>query len=56
MREIEEVKGAVLAYDHFDNYDYKSEKDLLHAHKLLMGNLLNNAGVYRHSNVGIGGV
>ena len=55
MREIEEVKGAVLAYDHFDNYNYKSEKDLLHAHKLLMNNLLNNAGVYRQSNVGVGG-
>ncbi|QOR62929.1 Fic family protein [Sulfurovum sp. ST-21] len=54
-REIEEVKGAVLAYDYFNKYDYKSEKDLLHAHKLLMGNLLNNAGVYRQSNVGVGG-
>jgi len=55
MREIEEVKGAVLAYDYFNNYSYKSEKDLLHAHKLLMSNLLNNAGVYRQSNVGVGG-
>jgi Fic family protein len=56
MREIEEVKGAVLAYDNFDKYDYKKEKDLLHAHKLLMANLLNNAGTYRQSNVGVGGV
>ncbi len=55
MREIEEVKGAVLAYDYFDKYDYKNEKDLLYAHKLLMGNLLNNAGTYRQSNVGVGG-
>ena len=50
-REIEEVKGAVLAYDYFNKYDYKNEKDLLYAHKLLMGNLLNNAGNYRQINV-----
>lgn len=54
-REIEEVKGAVLAYDYFNKYDYKNEKDLLYAHKLLMGNLLNNAGTYRQTNVGVGG-
>jgi Fic family protein len=54
-REIEEVKGAVLAYDYFNKYDYKNEKDLLYAHKLLMGNLLNNAGNYRQINVGVGG-
>jgi len=55
MREIEEVKGAIAAYDHLENYDYKKEKDLLQAHKFLMKNLLNNAGAYRHSNVGVGG-
>ena len=55
MREIEEVKGAIVAYDYLENYDYKKEKDLLLAHKFLMENLLNNAGAYRHSNVGIGG-
>jgi Fic family protein len=55
MREIEEVKGAIEAYDYLDKYDYKSEKDLLLAHKFLMQNLLNNAGKYRNSNVGVGG-
>ena len=55
QKEIEEVKGAVLAYEHIDDYDYKSENDLLYAHKLMMGNLLNNAGKYRQSDVGIGG-
>ena len=54
-REIEEVKGAVEAYDNIDNYDYKNEKDLLMAHRFLMKNLLHNAGTYRNSNVGIGG-
>ena len=54
-REIEEVKGAIKAYDHLDKYSYKKEKDLLLAHQLLMQGLLNNAGAYRQSNVGVGG-
>ncbi len=54
-REIEEVKGAIKAYDNILKYDYKSETDLLKAHNFLMGNLLENAGVYRSSNVGVGG-
>jgi hypothetical protein len=29
MREIEEVKGAIKAYDHLDKYNYRKEKDLL---------------------------
>jgi len=55
IREIEEVKGAIAAYDYLEKYNYKEEKDLLLAHKFLMKNILNNAGVYRHSNVGVGG-
>lgn len=55
MREIEEVKGAIEAYDYIEKYDFKKEKDLLLAHKFLMKNLLQNAGKYRQSNVGVGG-
>ena len=55
VREIEEVKGAVKAYDNLDTFSYKKEKDLLQAHKLLMQNILENAGAYRSSNVGVGG-
>ena len=55
MREIEEVKGAIKAYDYIDKYNYKDEKYLLEAHKNLMNNLLENAGAYRDSNVGVGG-
>ena len=54
-REIQEVKGAIKAYDKIDEYNYKSEKDLLNAHKILMQDLLINAGIYRNSNVGVGG-
>ncbi len=55
VREIEEVKGAIKAYDYIDKYDYASQKDLLKSHKFLMDNLLNNSGIYRTTNVGVGG-
>jgi len=55
VREIEEVKGAIEAYNYLEKYDYKNEKDLLLAHKFLMQNILNNAGNYRQTNVGVGG-
>jgi Fic family protein len=55
MREIEEVKGAIKAYDYIDKYDYKNEKDLQKAHKILMEKLLESAGAYRSTNVGVGG-
>ncbi|MGK0255676.1 MAG: Fic family protein [Arcobacteraceae bacterium] len=55
MREIEEVKGAVAAYDYLDKYNYKNEQDLLKSHKFLMDKLLTNAGNYRNNNVGVGG-
>jgi len=54
VREIEEVKGAIKAYDYLEKYNYKSEEDLLYSHKLLMNNLLQNAGKYRENNVGVG--
>ncbi|MEA3353068.1 MAG: Fic family protein [Campylobacterota bacterium] len=54
-KEIEEVKGAVELYDNLEKLDYQKEENLLKAHKLLMQNLLNNAGKYRVSNVGVGG-
>ncbi len=55
MREIEEVKGAIKAYDNIEKYHYQNEQDLLLAHHFLMDKLLNNAGVYRSDNVGVGG-
>jgi len=55
MREIAEVQGAIKAYEHLDNYSFKKEKDLLYSHKLMMDELLTNAGTYRNTNVGIGG-
>ena len=54
MREIAEVQGAIRAYEHFDNYAFKSENDLLKSHKLMMDELLPSAGAYRNTNVGVG--
>lgn len=54
-REIEEVKGAIKAYDNIENYHYQNEQDLLLAHRYMMGGILTNAGAYRSTNVGVGG-
>ena len=53
-RELTEIKGAIALYDNIDKFDYKSEKDLLKAHKILMQDVLEKAGVYRNKNVGVG--
>jgi Fic family protein len=54
QREIAEIKGAVRLYENIDKFDYKNEKDLLKAHKILMRDILTNAGEYRKTNVGVG--
>ena len=55
MREIAEVNGAIAVYDKLSTLDYKNLNDLLMSHKLLMQEILNNAGSFRSSNVGVGG-
>jgi len=54
QRELAEIKGAISLYENFDKFDYKSEKDLLKSHKILMKNIIKEAGVYRTKNVGVG--
>ncbi len=53
--EIAEANGAIALYKMLDELNYKEEKDLLKAHKILMQELLKNAGKYRTSDVGVGG-
>ena len=53
-KEIAEVQGAFALYDHIDRFDYTSVKDLLHAHKILMHDLLKSAGAFRDTDVGVG--
>jgi len=56
QKEIAEIKGAIALYENIHNFNPHSEKDLLKAHKILMGDILKNAGVYRTSNVGVGNI
>jgi Fic family protein len=53
--EIAEVQGAIKAYDAIDSFEYTNIGDLLKAHKILMGDILTNAGTFRTKNVGVGG-
>ena len=54
QKELAEIKGAIALYENIDKFDYKSEKDLLKAHKILMQDVLKDAGVFRTKNVGVG--
>ena len=51
--EIQEVKNAIEAYRLMPQLDALSEKDLLKAHGLMMGQLVRNAGQYRQEGVGV---
>jgi len=52
-REIAEVQGAIKAYEALPTLDPHSSKDLLTAHKILMGDILTDAGKFRKGSVGI---
>ena len=51
--EIQEVKNAVQAYQLMQSLDAFQEKDLLRAHRLMMADLVDNAGRYRKGGVGV---
>ena len=51
--EIQEVKNAIEAYRLMPELDAYKEKDLLRAHKLMMKDLVRNAGHYRQEGVGV---
>ena len=52
-REVQEVKNALAAYDHFNTWRPSAEKDLLEAHHLLMTGLIDEVGKYRRGGVGV---
>ena len=52
-REIQEVRNALLAYEHFPSWNPAGEEDLLGAHALLMTGLVERPGAYRHGGVGV---
>ena len=53
LREIQEVKNAIAAYDLFDELDPYSSKDLLKAHKVMMSALIDEPGKFRSGGVGV---
>ena len=53
LREIQEVKNAITAYDLFDELDPYSSKDLLKAHKVMMSALIDDPGKFRRGSVGV---
>jgi len=52
--EVLEVEGAINAYKEFEKYRFDNLDDLLKAHKILMQDIIKEAGVYRKKNVGVG--
>lgn len=51
--EIQEVKNAIEAYDRMNNYDYKSEKDFIEVHSLMMKCFDEDNGYYRNHGEGV---
>lgn len=52
-KDIREVKNAYDAYEHMANFDPGSLEDLLAAHRLMMQDLVPEAGRFRGGNVGV---
>ena len=46
--EVQEVKNAIDVYNRINVFDYKSEKDLLKVHQLMMKCINEDNGVYRN--------
>jgi len=53
VKEIEEVKGAIRAYEQIERYNPSTLDDFLLAHRLMTSGILNNAGSFRNENVGV---
>ncbi len=54
-REILEARNAIKAYDRYEQWDPASETDLLEAHGVLLGGLLDAPGQYRRGGVAVAG-
>lgn len=53
LRDVQEVRNAIAAYDLSDGWEPSSEDDLLAAHQVLMAGLLEAPGRYRTGQVGV---
>lgn len=52
-KDLLEVQNAIAVYDALDAFDPVSVDDLLRAHRMLMGGLIEEAGIFRSGNVGV---
>lgn len=52
-REVQEVRNAIVAYEHFETWRPELEADLLEAHRILMAGLIDEIGGYRRGGVGV---
>ena len=55
LREVQEVRNAIRAYDEFRRWKPANETDLLRAHEILMTGLLDAPGYYRRGTVAVMG-
>ncbi|MBR6179292.1 MAG: Fic family protein [Bacteroidales bacterium] len=55
IRQIQEVKNAIKTYELYPTLNPFKEKDLLKAHGVMMQALIDDAGKYRRSGVGVFG-
>lgn len=55
VRQLQEVRNAIRAYDLYPKLDAFKEKDLLKAHSVMMEALVPEAGHYRSQGVGVFG-
>ena len=51
--EVQEVKNAIEAYNHINEFDYKSEKDFFKVHQIMMKYFDDDNGGYRNHGEGI---
>lgn len=52
-KDIREVRNAFEVYDHMADFDACSLEDLLTAHRMMMTDLVREAGCFRSGNVGV---
>jgi len=55
LRDVQEVRNAVAAYDRCEDWEPTSEADLMVAHEVLMAGLMDTPGRYRTRQVGVVG-
>ena len=55
LRDVQEARNAIRAYDRYEQWNPASEADLLNAHEILMTALLDAPGRYRRGGVAVMG-